>query len=114
MGYTVGEGDYAALTFLIGKVEDHIKNYCYIEEIPEALEKFEIEAIATEFLSNKALYGGLDETNIVVGGVSSVTEGDVTVSYATSGGETISIGSAYQAAKSALDNELITFRRLRW
>lgn len=112
MGYMVSEDDNSALTFLIGKTEEYIKNYCNIDAVPAELEHAETDAIAAEFLSNKAMYGGLDDTGLKLGRVTSVTEGDTSVSYADDGA--LTVNAWYEASRRALELDMLPFRRLRW
>lgn len=112
MGYMVSDDDTAALTFLIGKTEEHIKNYCNIEEVPAELEHAEIDAVAAEFLSNMAMYGGLDGTAIKLSKVTSVTEGDTSVSYADDGVNTVNAWC--ETSRRVLELDMLPFRRLRW
>lgn len=112
MGYMVSEDDDSALTFLIGKTEEYIMNYCNIDAVPAELEHAETDAIAAEFLSNKAMYGGLDDTGLKLGRVTSVTEGDTSVSYADDGA--LTVNAWYEASRRALELDMLPFRRLRW
>ena len=112
VGYMVSDDENAALTFLIGKTEEYIKNYCNIAEVPAELEYAEIDAIAAEYLSNRAMYGGLDDTAIKLSKISSVTEGDTSVSYADDG--SITVNAWYETSRRALELDMLPFRRLRW
>ena len=119
-GYEVAESeepetltpDETAIQFLIAKTEAYIKNYCNIDEVPEELEYSEIDMICVEFLNGKALSGGLEASSLRIDAISSITEGDVTVSYAS--GSSISLPTAYSRISSKFEADLIPFRRMRW
>lgn len=104
--------DELQIQFIIAKTEAYIKNYCNINEIPEELEQSEIDMVAIEFLKEKALAGGLDTSSLRADAISSITEGDVTVSYAS--GASISLPNIYGSMKARFESDLIPFRRMRW
>ena len=104
--------DELQIQFIIEKTEAYIKNYCNISEVPEELEKSEIDMVAIEFLKEKALAGGLDTTSLRAEAVSSITEGDVTVSLAS--GSSISLPTIYGSIRARFESDLIPFRRMRW
>ena len=113
MGYELSAGDDTALIFLIGKTDDHIKNYCNIDEVPEELKRSEADMIALEFLNTKAASGSLDESDISMDKVTQISEGDTSVSFANDSG-CWTLGSMYQAMKRKFDADLLPFRRMRW
>lgn len=82
-GYTVVETDNMFIDYLISKVEQEIKNLTNLGEIPLGLKYAWIDAVCAEFLNAQYVSGKLDNIEAMV--VSSVKEGDTTVSYATSG-----------------------------
>ena len=104
--------DELQIQFIIEKTEAYIKNYCNISEVPEELEKSEIDMVAIEFLKEKALAGGLDVSSLRTDAISSITEGDVTVSYAS--GSSISLPTVYGSIRSRFEADLLPFRRMRW
>lgn len=119
-GYEVAESeepntltpDETAIQFLIAKTEEHIKNYCNISEVPEELEYSEIDMVCIEFLKEKALSGGLETSGLQIDAISSITEGDVSVSYAS--GSSISLPAIYASISSRFESDLLPFRRMRW
>ena len=76
------------------------------------LEETEIDMICVEFLKGKALSGGLDLSEIQIDSISSITEGDVSVSY--SGGSTFVLSQHYEDMKRKFEADLIPFRAMRW
>lgn len=111
-GYETGGDDDETLDFLIRKTEHYIKAFCNIDEIPEELLEAEIDMIALEFLKGKAAYGGLEGSSIQITGVSSISEGDVSLSY--SGTSAFTLSGIYDAAKLQFERDLMPYRRLRW
>ena len=112
IGYEVSDGDKTALTFLIGKTDDYIRNYCNVSEVPKQVRRSEADAVAAEFIAAKAMSGGLDDSAINVSSVSQVSEGDTSVSYSNDG--TGSFNAFYAEAKRRLDTDMLPFRRMRW
>lgn len=70
------------LEFTLEKTEDTIKNYCNIKEIPEELNNT-VLSMAVDLYRNENL--GFEESPL--GSVSSISEGDTTVSYKSSSNE---------------------------
>ena len=94
------------LSFALETVQDEVKNYCHIDEIPTALENIVVRMAAD--LCRSEGYGQAEKTQTV----QSVSRGDVTVSY---GSEPAT--AEITGGKSILDDyaaQLNAFRRLRW
>ena len=108
MGYTVSAADETALIFLIGKTDDHIKNYCNIDKVPRELKRTEADMIALEFLNTKAASGGLGDTSINLERVTQISEGDTSVSYANDSAGSLS--SVYEEMKRKFESDLLPFR----
>ena len=114
LGYEeTSAADDVALTFLIGKTDEHIINYCNIDEVPGAIKRAEVDAIVAEFLFTKSMSGKLDDMDIVTQKISSVTEGDASVSYDANGG-VATLMDFYNTAKKALEIDMEPFRCMRW
>lgn len=114
LGYEeTSAADDVALTFLIGKTDEHIRNYCNIDEVPGEIKRAEVDAIAAEFLFTKSMSGKLDNVDIVIQKIASVNEGDTSVSYFASDG-TITLMDFYNATKKALEIDMGPFRCMRW
>lgn len=81
LGYLeVSSGDRALILCIVRKVEQEIRNYCNLAEIPEELEVTVVENTCGEFLMMKKLSGevlGFD----LEACVSSLSEGDTSVSF---------------------------------
>jgi hypothetical protein len=111
-GYEAVEADTFVLEFLISKTENHIRDFCNIEDIPESLEQSEIDVICADFLGEKALSGGLDLSGITIESIASITEGDASVSY--SGGSAFTLSKVCDAIKRKFEEDLMPFRAMRW
>lgn len=112
-GYEPSVEDETALTFLLSKTEDHVKNFCNLTTVPEELKSTVVECVTLEFLQALSLSGHLDDVNITVDKVSSISEGDVSISYASNSSKQ-TLSDACEKAKNQLDAELLPFRRMRW
>lgn len=117
LGYNVSENDMALIEYAINGVEQYIKNFCNITIIPAELYYVAVDMAAGTLLKTKTSIGEpvSDNIDFEAGRISSITEGDVSVSYGYD-------SNTSSAAKYALlldklcnrDAELITFRKLRW
>lgn len=119
LGYTYDKSKDKVIleSFVIPKVENHIKNETNQLEVPEELKYVAIDMVCGEFLfakKNSGQFGIADAK--VESDLKRLTEGDVTYEYA------ITEGQSSDAKLDALindlihghDDELITFRKLRW
>lgn len=126
LGYTVAAEDDWAVDFCISKTERHIKNFCNITVIPDALYEVEIDMVCGEFLLAKNATTDLlsdlgnGEGIITTSAVQNVALGDTRVEFATD-----SSSEAYQSPEHRLSDLidyylngcsscLVAFRRLRW
>lgn len=110
LGYSTDDNDTFALKFLIGKVENHIKHFCNIREIPECLNYVVIDMTIGEFLQEKRANGQLDIEPIV----KKIQDGDTTVEYA-SGVDSESIFNAYvNKLLNGYEGDLIAHRCIVW
>ena len=94
------------LSFCLETVQDEVKNYCNLEEIPAPLENIIVRMAAD--LARSEGYGQPQAPQAA----KSVSRGDVTVTYGD-GAATAEI----TGGKSVLDDyksQLQAFRRLRW
>lgn len=112
LGYECSEDDESSLTFLIDKSYNFILDYCNIDEVPDSVYQVQIDYICAEFLRDKSMKGGLD--GFVLKDVHSITEGDVSVQYSTSGSTSFTINSLYTWAEKQLYSAIQPFRTMRW
>jgi len=114
--YQVTEADSWMLTFLIQKVENHIKNICNISTIPEELLNIAVNMVVGEFLLNKKSIGSLEGFNLETA-IKQIQEGDTSITYA--------IGDGDLTPEKRLDllidylinhgkNELLSYRCIKW
>ena len=114
--YQVTEADSWMLTFLIQKVENHIKNICNVSTIPEELLNIAVDMVVGEFLLNKKSIGSLEGFNLETA-IKQIQEGDTSITYA--------IGDGDLTPEKRLDllidylmnrgkNEIISHRSIKW
>lgn len=115
-GYEVGESDEWMLTFLIQKVENHIKNITNCFQVPEGLFNVTVDMVVGEFLLNKKSIGSLEGFDLEAA-IKQIQEGDTSITYA--------IGEGDLTPEQRLDllidylmnhgkNEIISYRSIKW
>ncbi|HHI5792498.1 TPA: phage head-tail connector protein [Clostridioides difficile] len=100
-----GEDDSkdTVLEFILEDVEETVKNYCNISVIPKGLNST-ILRMAIDMYKNESL----GSEDIALGSISSISEGDTSVSYRSSASEfKESLLKDYKA-------QLNRYRKLRW
>lgn len=114
LGYVVSESDEVALQFCIDRTEEHIKNVCNLDELPDELKYKAVDMVCGVFLGNLSelnrLEGYAAEDNRLI---KSITEGDTTVTYQDSEDRSACIKALINGLKGD-ESELYSFRRLRW
>jgi hypothetical protein len=114
-GYECADGDYFAIQYMIGKVEQEIKHFCNIVEVPACLEYVWVDKVCGEFLNSKKSMGQL--TSIKLEPImSSIRDGDTTVEF----------NNSYESDPDALfkifvnklidghTDELLAHRKIKW
>lgn len=82
-GYTVTDADGWVLGFIIGKVENHIKNDCNIQTIPDGLHQIAVDMVVGEFLLGKKATDSDSLTGLDLdAAVKQIQEGDTSVTFA--------------------------------
>lgn len=113
LGYTCTEEDTFALSFCIDKVNQHIKHFCNISEVPACLEAVQVDMVCGEFLMQKKAMGQL--TGIQIEGVvKRLTEGDTTVEYAATTDREAVFNAYLDKMVHGHTSDLIAHRKLRW
>lgn len=117
LGYTVTDADKAGLEYLIHKCEvDILKNINH-RELPKGLFYTLVDMVAGQFLFNKKAAGGLEGFDFDAP-AKSITEGDISVTFAGASDGSSSAESRFDALLDRLmhppDSVLAAFRRLRW
>lgn len=113
LGYEVVEGDDFALTYIMGKVEQHIKHFCNIDEVPECLEYVFIDMVAGEFLQAKQNTGQLTESQIEPI-IKKIQDGDTTVEYSSTVDSLVMFNQLVDKLINGYKNDLIRHRKLVW
>ena len=117
LGYTVTDADKAGLEYLIHKCEVDILTNINHRELPKGLFYTLVDMAAGQFLFNKKAAGGLEGFDFDAP-AKSITEGDVSVTFAGASDGASSAESRFAALLDRLmhppDSVLAAFRRLRW
>lgn len=114
LGYEVVEGDDFALNFIMSKVEQHIKHFCNITEVPECLEYVFIDMCCGEFLQSKKSMSQLNDIQFEQI-VKQIQDGDTSVTYATSDISPEAVFNAYvDKLINGYNEDLIRHRKLVW
>lgn len=112
-GYEMTDADKPLIAFCMERAAQDIKNFCHIDEVPEALAATAVDRTCGDFLYTKMASGSLSD-RAFARVVKSVTEGDVKVDFA---GE-ISDQACFEAFVNGLRtggaDALRHFRRLVW
>jgi len=117
LGYTVTDADKAGLEYLIHKCEVDILTNINHRELPKGLFYTLVDMVAGQFLFNKKAAGGLEGFDFDAP-AKSITEGDISVTFAGASDGSSSAESRFDALLDRLmhppDSVLAAFRRLRW
>jgi len=113
--YQVTEEDSWILTFLIQKVENHIKIICNIDCIPNELSNIVIDMVVGEFLLNKKSMGNLAGFNLETA-IKQIQEGDTSITYAIGDGDLTPEKRLDLLINYLMDHdkELISHRCIKW
>ncbi len=115
LGYEVKEGDKTALLFCIGRVEEHIKNVCNVENVPDELYFKSIDMVCGEFLKTKLSIGELEGYSVTDNRlIKTISEGDTTVTYQDTKKDGYTALSDFIGELTVTDSELYSFRKMRW
>lgn len=113
LGYELVDGDDFNITFLAGKIEQYIKHFCNISEVPDCLESVAVDMVTGEFLEVKKATGQLTSIQLEPI-VKKIQDGDTTVEYSASG----SADDVFNAFVDKLINghmaDLVHHRKLKW
>ncbi len=113
LGYTCTDDDAFALQFCIDKVNQHIKHFCNISEIPVCLETVQVDMVCGEFLLAKKTMGQLTSVQIEPI-VKRLTEGDTTVEYNVTTDREATFNAYLDKMIHGHQSDLIAHRKLRW
>lgn len=113
LGYEVVEGDEFALSFIMSKVEQYIKHFCNIYELPEGLEFVYIDRCCGEFLQAKQATGQLTDSQIEPI-VKKIQDGDTTVEYSSTVDSLVVFNQLVDKLINGCQAELLRYRKLVW
>ncbi|WP_074116046.1 phage head-tail connector protein [Clostridioides difficile] len=91
------------LEFILEDVEEMVKNYCNVPTIPEQLNST-ILRMAIDMYKNESL----GSEDIALGSISSISEGDTSVSYRSSASE------FKESLLKDYKSQLNRYRKIRW
>ena len=113
LSYDVTEQDKYAISFTIQKVENKIKSYCNIEEIPEELLQKEIDMICGEYLLDIENTVGL-EGKIDMESISAISIGNIDVSFQN--GNTTKDDKIQKFLETLMEGykDLVCYRKIKW
>ena len=120
LGYTVTDNDETGLNFLIDKCEKDILADIKQRVLPDGLFYVPVEMVAGQFRVDKKAAGGLDglEGFDFSAPARSITEGDVSITFAGAGDGASSAEARFDALLAGLmrppERTLAAFRRMRW
>jgi len=114
-GYEYAEDeDKSGIDFCIAKVEAEIKNFCNIRKIPKELKWVLIDMVVGEYFfmrKNAGLSLGSIEIKPVI---SSINEGDVSVSYVNDGSNEKRFDKLINDLINGHESSLIRYRKMVW
>ena len=112
-GYTVTTEDAWALEFIIERAEQQIKDQINRAEIPEGLRSMVVDMAVGEFLRRKKATGTLEGFDLEAA-VSSIKEGDTTVSFSSDMTDDQRLDALIAQLTSASRTQLAKYRRMVW
>lgn len=113
LGYECVDSDDFALQFVINKVEQNIKHFCNISEVPVCLEAVQVDMVCGEFLLSKKTMGQLTSVQIEPI-VKRLTEGDTTVEYTATTDREATFNAYLDKMIHGHQSDLLAHRKLRW
>ena len=106
--------DETALSFAVGLIEEKIRNFCNVAEVPEGLFHTAVNMVCGEYLHQMQNLGKLDaETFPVDAAIKSIEEGDVKISFMDNASASDRLTVFIQTLRGT-NQDLMAFRRLRW
>ena len=118
LGYTVTDADKTGLEYLIHKCEAELLANINHRELPPPLFYTLVDMVAGQFLLDKKAAGGLGEGFDFDAPAKSITEGDISVTFAGASDGASNAESRFDALLDQLrhpaESIMAAFRRLRW
>ena len=114
-GYELKEDDSFVICFAMQKVENHIKNSCNTESVPNGLLTVAVDMVCGEFLFTKKQTGKLELADLDLNGaITSIKEGDVTVQFASGSSDQDKFDSLLNYLLHHGEGDFVCYRKLRW
>lgn len=116
IGYTPTEEDDFLIDFSIDKVENDIKNYCNIGEIPDGLAYVFCYRVVGEFLNAMKNSGSLDIENMKLNTafVTSISMGDTSTSFSDKNSDENRINSLISYLLTTGQDSINAYRCIKW
>ena len=118
LGYTVTDDDETGLKYTIRKCEAELLANINHRELPPPLFYTLVDMVAGQFLFDKKAAGGLGEGFDFDAPAKSITEGDISVTFAGASDGASNAESRFDALLDQLrhpaESIMAAFRRLRW
>lgn len=103
-----------AFSFVAGLVQERIRNFCNIEEIPEGLEYTATDMVCGEYLNQMLLLGRLDaEVFPLEAVVKSLDAGDTKITFMDNASAEDKL-AAFIRGLCSHESDLLAYRRLQW
>ncbi len=113
LGYEVTDEDVFALEFVMGKIEQYIKHFCNIDEVPECLEYPFIELCVSDFMISKLSMGKLESMELEQV-VKTIEDGDTTVSFQSGMDANTRFVTYFDSLTKTQEQSLLRHRKLVW
>ena len=116
IGYTPTEEDDFLIDFSIDKVENDIKNYCNIGEIPDGLAYVFCYRVCGEFINAKKNSGSLEMQNMKINTafVTSISMGDTSTSFSDKNSDENRINSLISYLLTTGQDSINAYRCIKW
>lgn len=114
-GYNSKEGDAWVICFSMQKIENHIKNYCNIDSVPDGLFNIAVDMVCGDFLFTQKNTGNLELTDLDLdGAISSIKEGDTQVNFGSGSSDEDKLIDLINYLLNNGSGELLCYRKIRW
>lgn len=96
-------------------VENRIKNSCNTTSIPEGLFNVAVDMVCGQFLMTRKNLGRLELADLNLdGAITSITEGDVSISFDSNSTDEQKFNQLLSYLMSKGEGEFVCFRKLSW
>lgn len=113
LGYTTSDTDSNIIKVLLSDVREYILNYCNLDDMPNKLINTYYNIVCGKFLKQKLANGTLQGiTGLQEGNISSISEGDVSISYNKDNSAIAQLNTVIAVLTD--ESMLKKFRKLRW